>query len=245
MPPLDVWILASLIVVAAYVIFGLSGFGLGLIAVPLLAHLFPLKFMIPMMVLVDCIGSISMGMKLRADVNKAELLPLLPFMVLGIATGAFLLLNLPADILLGALGVFILAYGVLYVSGKQAAVRVGRWAAAPVGLFAGTASSMLSVGGPLFVAYFTARGSTLPQIRATLPVIFIITTVSRIFIFLATGLFTLTVLYTAIALLPAMALGMWLGHRLHINLAREHLVRIIGGLLLASGGSLLIRALAT
>ena len=242
MPPLDALILAPLIVVTAYVIFGLSGFGSTLVAVPLLAHLFPLKFVIPMMVVLDCIGSISMGLRLRADVNRRELVPLLPFMLAGMLAGAFLLLRLRAEILLGGLGVFVLAYGAFYVTGREAKARIGRWAVAPVGIFAGTTSSMFGVGGPIYVMYLTARGSTLEQIRATTPVIFIFTTIARIIIFSAAGLFTASVLYTSAALLPVMALGMWLGNRLHLNLSRQQLARIIGALLVLSGGSLLLRA---
>jgi hypothetical protein len=242
MPPLEVWIFAPLIVITAYVIFGMSGFGSTLIAVPLLAHLFPLKFIIPMMVVLDCIGSISMGARLRSDVNTPELKPMLPFMAVGIVAGVFLLVALPSGILLGTLGVFILAYGALYVAGWQASLRVGRWAAPPVGLVAGTTSAMFGVGGPIYVMYLTARGSTLEQIRATMPVIFIITTIARIVIFVAAGLFSLAVLYTALALLPVMLLGMWLGNRLRLNLSREQIARVVGMLLLASGASLLFRA---
>ena len=243
MPPLEVLLLAPLIIVTAYVIFGISGFGSTLIAVPLLAHLYPLKFVIPMMVVLDCIGSISMGLRLRADLNRRELVPLLPFMLAGMLVGAFLLLKLPAEILLGGLGVFVLAYGVLYVTGRGAKARVGRWAVVPVGIVAGTTSSMFGVGGPIYVMYLTARGSSLEQIRATMPVIFIFTTIARIIIFAVAGLFTASVLYTSAALLPVMVLGMWLGNRLHLNLSREQIVRIIGILLLLSGGSLLLRAL--
>jgi uncharacterized membrane protein YfcA len=244
MPPLEVLVFAPLIVITAYVIFGITGFGSTLVAVPLLAHLFPLKVVIPMMVLLDCIGSISMGLKLRADVNKRELAPLLPFMVVGMLVGAFLLLNLRAELLLGGLGVFVLAYGIFYAAGRQPALRLRRWAAAPVGVFAGTTSSMFGVGGPIYVMYLTARGSTLEQIRATMPVIFIFTTIARIIIFAVAGLFTLNIVLTAGVLLPIMALGIWAGSRLHLSLSREHLVRFVGTLLVLSGASLFYRAMS-
>src|SRR5688572_2803279 len=243
MPPVEVLICVPLIVAAAYVIFGISGFGLGLITLPLLAHFIPIKFAIPMMVGLDFIGSISMGMKLRADVQKRELTLLLPFLIVGMSIGAFLLLELPTGILLGVLGIFIVAYGVLYVSGKQPTLRVGRWACAPAGTLAGIASAMFGVGGPVFVMYMGMRGMTLEQIRATIPVIFIMTTVVRMLIYLAAGLYTLSVLYASLALLPAMMFGLWIGHRLHVNLSREQLFRIIGALLLVSGASLLVRAI--
>ena len=244
MPPLEVLLLAPLIVLTAYVIFGLSGFGSTLIAVPLLAHMLPLKFAIPMVVVLDCIGAIGMGLRLRENVYKRELLPLMPFLVVGLLAGAYLLLRLSPEILLGTLGVFVVIYGVLYATGQQAAFRVGRWAAAPIGLVAGTTSSMFGVGGPIYVMYLTARGATPDNIRATLPVIFIFTTIGRIIIFAAAGLFTVPVLLSCAALLPVMLLGMWLGHRLHLTITRDQLVRVMGGLLIASGGSLLVRALA-
>jgi len=245
MPPIEVLVTAPLIVLTAYVIFGISGFGSTVIAVPLLAHLLPIKFVIPLIVALDCVGSIAMGTRLRADVYKRELVPLLPFLLVGMLIGAFLLLRLRAEILLAGLGVCVLAYGLLYASGKHGGFRVGRWAVAPVGLFAGTTSSMFGVGGPIYVMYLTARGATPDQVRATMPVIFIFTTIVRITIFAIAGLFTESVLYAVAALLPIMVLGMWIGHHLHLNMSREQLVRIIGALLVLSGGSLIVRALAT
>ena len=245
MPTAAVFAFSSVVVLTAYVIFGISGFGSTIIAVPLLAHLYPIKFVIPMIVLLDCIGAISMGVRLRADVNKAELVPLLPFLAAGLLIGAFLLLKVPSTVLLAGLGVVVVMYGALYASGKQPAFRVARWTCAPVGVFAGMTSSMFGVGGPIYVMYLTARGSTPENIRATVPVIFIFTTIARIAIFAVAGLFTLQVIYTAAALLPLMVLGMWLGHRLHLNMSREQLVRIIGVLLVGSGGSLVVRALTT
>ena len=245
MPSIAVIGFAAAVVLTAYVIFGISGFGSTLIAAPLLAHVYPLKFVIPMIVLLDCVGAISMGVRLRADVNKAELKPLLPFLAAGLLIGAFLLLRVPATLLLGGLGVVVVLYGALYASGRQPKFRVPPWTVAPVGLFAGMTSSMFGVGGPIYVMYLTARGSTPQNIRATVPVIFIFTTIARIAIFASAGLITLPVLYSAAALLPLMILGMWLGHHLHLNMTREQLVRIIGVLLVASGGSLVVRALAS
>jgi uncharacterized membrane protein YfcA len=63
-------------------------------------------------------------------------------------------------------------------------------------------------------------------------------------LFAVAGLFTLEVLTTSALLLPLMLLGLYLGNRLHLNLAREHVIRFIGGLLTASGVSLILRALA-
>ena len=98
------------------------------------------------------------------------------------------------------------------------------------------------MGGPIYVFYFAARGATPEQIRATVPAVFSFTSVARIAIFTGVGLFNGEVLLAAAALLPAMALGLWCGHRLHGRLAREQAIQVIGALLLLSGASLILRA---
>lgn len=243
MPSLEVLIFAPLIVLLAYIIFGISGFGSTLVAIPLLAHLFPIKFVIPMVVLLDCIATIRQAVKLRGGVYKKEMLPLLPFMLAGMGAGVFLLIRLPGEILLLCLGVFVFGYGIYYALRHDSVFRLARWTAAPIGLFAGTTSALFGVGGPLYVMYLAGRGATPDHIRATMPVIFSFTTVGRIALFAATGLFSESVLLTAAALLPVMVIGLYFGNRLHLNLSRENAVRIVGGLLVVSGISLLFRAL--
>jgi len=244
MPSIEILVFAPLIVVLAYTIFGISGFGSTLIAVPLLANLFPdLKFVIPMVVIMDCITAMSMGLRLRANVNRRDFMPLLPFLLVGLGVGVFLLVRLPSTLLLVVLGVFAIGYGITYMRGGPPRLKLPHWSAVPVGLFAGTTSAAIGVGGPIYVMYLAARGSTPEQIRATTPVIFVFTTLTRIAMFAVAGLFTREVLITAAVLLPIALGALYLGHRLHLNLSKNTTVRIIGGLLALSGVSLLMRAL--
>ena len=242
MPSIEILVFAPLIVLLAYLIFGVSGFGSTLIAVPLLAHILPLKFVIPMVVVLDCVSAFSMGFKLRADVWKEEFLPMLPFLLAGLLIGAFVLLKVPAQWLFTGLGFFVVIFGGYYVIDRKSMIRLPRWACAPIGLVAGTTSSAFGVGGPLYVFFFTARGATPDQVRATVPAVFSFTTVARIAIFASVGLFNADVLIMAALLLPVMALGLWCGQRLHGKLTRDQVIRFIGGLLLLSGISLLWRA---
>ncbi len=244
MPSTEILVVAPLIVLLAYVTFGMAGFGSTLVSIPLLAHLLPLPSVLPMVAILDCVGALSMGLRLRADVNKREFYPLLPFLVVGMVAGVYLLLRLPGGVLIASLGVFALFYGTMYALNRGAALRVARWATGPIGLTAGTCSALFGVGGPIYVMYLAGRGSTPEQIRATVPVIFIFTTIGRITLYTAAGLYSWQILGYAAALLPMMFLGLYLGHRLHLNLSRDALIRVIGGLLMVSGVSLLLRALS-
>ena len=241
MPSLAAIVFSPLIVVFAYGVFAIAGFGSTLIAVPLLAHIFPIKIVIPMVIALDCVGSLRMGFRLRANVQKEEFLPLLPFMIAGMVGGVFLLVGLSPDLLLGCLGVLIMLFGASYAA-KRVVVKLPRWSAAPIG-FAGGASSAFGIGGPLYVFFLTARGATPDQIRATMPVVFIFTSIARIALFTAAGLFTPEVLIGATLLLPVMMLGLYLGNRLQLNLPHEQIIRVLGVLLVMSGLSLVLRAL--
>jgi uncharacterized protein len=244
MPSLEILVFAPLIVVLAYTIFGISGFGSTLIAVPLLAMLFPdLKFVIPVVVVMDCITAISMGLRLRADVNRAEFVPLLPFLLVGLAIGVFLLVRLPATVLLVVLGIFATVYGLMYMRGGPPRFTLPRWTVVPIGLFTGTTSAAIGVGGPVYVMYLASRGSTPAQIRATTPMIFVFTTIARIAMFAVAGLFSREVLLTAGLLLPIALGALFFGHRLHLNLSKDTTIRVIGALLALSGVSLVVRAL--
>lgn len=235
-------ILAPLIVFVAYVVFGISGFGSTLIAVPLLAHIFPLQFVVPFFVLIDCAGAFAMGLRLRADVMRAELALLLPFMALGILAGVYLLIRVSPELLIGGLGLFVIFFGVSYVAKRGRGFPLPRWAAAPIGSFGGATSAMFGIGGPIYVFYLAGRNAGPEQIRATMPMIFMFTTVARILLFIAAGLYSPAALVAALALMPVMALGVWTGHHLHLNLSRDTVIRVMGGLLVLSGISLLLRA---
>jgi len=237
------FIVAPVAVLAAYVIFAVSGFGSTLIAIPLLAHLFPLKFAVPVVVILDAAASFSQGFRLRHGLNKRDILPLLPFLVVGMLIGVSILVSVPGDILLPILGVLVAAYGLYYAIRRESAFRFGRWMAAPFGLLGGTTSSVFGVGGPFYVMYLVGRGSTLEQIRATMPFIFMFTTVGRILLFSIAGLMNREVLITAALLIPVMFVGLWCGNRLHLSISREHAVRVVGTLLTLSGVSLLLRSL--
>ena len=235
-------ILAPLIVFVAYVVFGISGFGSTLIAVPLLAHILPLKFVVPFFVILDCIGALNMGLRLRAEVMRTELLLLLPFMALGVIAGVYLLVQVSPELLLGGLGLFVLFFGVSYVIKRGRGFPLPRWAAAPIGSFGGATSAVFGIGGPIYVFFLSGRGGGPDQIRATMPMIFMFTTVARILLFIVAGLYSPATLLAALALLPVMALGVRIGHHLHLNLSRDTVIRVMGGLLVFSGISLLLRA---
>jgi uncharacterized membrane protein YfcA len=241
----DTLVFAALVVAGAFIIFGLTGFGSTIIAVPLLAHVLPLKFVIPMFVLLDFAAAMRTGLRFHSTIAVRELKWLAPCMLAGIGAGVFLLVRLPGDAILAALGVFVFGYGAYAASGREPTFRLGRLWALPVGTIGGMISALFGAAGPLFVIYLGARGLDPAQVRATMAVVFIIMTGTRIILFALIGLFAQEGVLTSAAIfaLPMLA-GLWIGHHLHLNLSRRRLFQVIGALLVVSGASLIARALA-
>ena len=88
-------VLVLCIVMSAYFIRGITGFGSGLIAVPLLALSQPLQFAVPLVLALDFTASLVLGGANRKKVDWAEIKILLPFGMIGACIGAYALLTLP------------------------------------------------------------------------------------------------------------------------------------------------------
>ena len=88
-------LLIATIAFAAYVLLALSGFGSNLVTVPLLGHLFPLTYVMPMLAILDFSASMRISFQSRGHLLKGELWWLLPSLGAGIAVGTTLLVNLP------------------------------------------------------------------------------------------------------------------------------------------------------
>ena len=80
--------------------------------------------------------------------------------------------------------------------------------------------------------------------RATLSAVFAFSTGLRLVVYLISGLlFQSEVWWAFVLLLPSMPVGLAIGHRLQAKLTREHVGRLLSLLLIASGLSLLWKAL--
>src|SRR6187455_929843 len=66
--PLATLVTAALAVTLAYTVFGLTGFGAAIVGVPLLAHVVPIRFAVPMMLVFDLCAGLLLGLRNRRDV---------------------------------------------------------------------------------------------------------------------------------------------------------------------------------
>ena len=225
-------------------IFGITGFGSALVTIPLAIHLVPLQFALALFAVCDLASAVRVGFENPRNAVRSEWTRLVPMILVGTALGVTLLVNLPRQTAMAALGAFILLFALYSIFPKRSEKQVSRGWAWLAGLAGGITSTLFGAGGPPYVIYLSQRNLTKEQFRATLGFTTLTSISLRVIAFLVTGLLLEPrVWLTALACVPATLLGIAVARRIYLKVSREVLMRAVALLLLASGGSLLWRAL--
>ena len=234
----------AVILLAAYFIRGITGFGSGLISVPLLALFLPLKFVVPLILLLDFTASVVIGGLHFKRVKWGEIGVLIPLGMVGVVLGTSLLIKLPTGPMLLALAGFVFVFAVRSVFNIRGEKPISRGWAVPAALTGGTVGALFGTGGPPYVIYLTHRIHDKSDLRATFSALFFTDGLTRIVSFLVAGLLLSTKVWIAyFAALPAMLGALYLGGRAHVGLSQAQMTRLVGVLLLVSSVSLVFKAL--
>lgn len=232
---------AFVILILAYGIFSLMGFGTALLAGAPLAWVMPVAQVIPLLAVLDGVGALQRGYRARRLVDRSSLRQLLPGMLLGQVLGIGLLTSLPLQVMAVLLGSFVAAYGAW---GLRATQAVG--AGAPgwlCGAFGGVLGGLFGSGGFVYAACLQARLADRNAFRATQAVMISISTLWRMGLCALSGLIDKPLLMTAAVLLPAMWIGMQLGAEADRRLSDKHFGKALHVLLVLSGLALVGKGL--
>jgi len=237
------FVIAPVVIICAYVVFGLSGFGSTFFSVPILAQFLPVSYLVPLMVLLDMSSAIFLGTTGRKHVAREELKYLIPWMFVGFAVGITVLVGLPDKYLRLALGVFAAGVGINAIVNPTLHKTISRWWSVPAGITGGALATIFGAGGPIYATYMSGRLRDKTEIRSTISTLISISAFSRALIYAVSGLLLhATLLIGALVLAPFAWIGLKIGNRIHVGLTQEQLRRAIGGVLVLSGLSLVIRA---
>jgi uncharacterized membrane protein YfcA len=244
--PDEFWLL-PLIAATAFLgslVYGLTGFGAGLVTIPLATHFVPLPFALSVFALVDFVSALRIGLQKPKDAVKPEIMRMLPFVLAGTVTGVTVLVNLPRAGAMLALGVFVLLYAVYALLSRPGATIVSRHWAYLAGFSGGITSSLFGAGGPAYAIYLSHRPLSKEQFRATITLTTVFSIGMRVAAFAITGLLLKSEVWitAALAVLAAMV-GLSLASWAFKRVTREFLLRTVALLLLANGISLIARGL--
>jgi uncharacterized membrane protein YfcA len=212
---------------------GYTGFGFAMmLTLGMLPSLAP-KLVIPVVLLLDFVGSVSLWPGALKTFNRATGLRLIVGMGLTLPIGLLALARLPEQWMAPVAAALCLLGGTLVLFGTEG--RTPRkplnihWALS-AGAASGLATAMASAGGPLLIVYLLRSGLSALEVRGTAIVFFALGSASSLIVL--AGLKVLSGVHLELAatlLLPALAggvLGQWLFRRKPVSLQR-----VIGGLL--------------
>ncbi|MBK7770035.1 MAG: sulfite exporter TauE/SafE family protein [bacterium] len=235
--------LTCVILVVAQVIYVLFGFGSRLTAVGSLALLFPeIKDVVVLLLLVNLPAEVLVAWSARHRLHWRPLLGISAGVVVGIPIGARLLSRGDPTVVLTVLGWFLIAVGLVFLrlpAGGR--VQPPAWAGPPTGLVSGVLTGLFGTGGPPVIIWYHLSAADKTVFRGHLMTIFLLMTIVRVPSYMATGLVTAPRLWSSLAVLPAVLLGAWIGHRLHVRISDRLFQALVCVLLVLLGAMLLIR----
>ncbi|HVL09797.1 MAG TPA: sulfite exporter TauE/SafE family protein [Burkholderiaceae bacterium] len=231
------------IIIWAYTIFGLTGFGSSIMAIPLLTQIVPLRTAVPMILLFDIILGTMLGLRNRHNVHTGELKRIVPSVIAGMILGLLLLVYAPERPLLFVLGLFVLLHSGWSLLFKRGFSELNPRLSTPFGLAGGMLTSMFGTGGPVYAIYLAGRLRDPAQLRATTSILVVITAFTRLILFALAGLYVNTAIFVLAAMLvPFAFIGYLIGVWLHKRIAPAKVVRVVWAVLIVAGVGLLVRS---
>jgi len=202
--------LITIVVVAAF-IQGLTGFGFGLIALPLLGLFLPLKMIIPLIIMLALFISLTLSIQLRHAIDWKKITALSIATLPGIPLGIYILQNLPAEPLALSLGLVMVSFTSYQLLATPKTINLGLPYTLSAGFACGVLTASISTGGPPVIIYAAMQPWSKDQAKATVACFFFISGFTTVVSHAISGLITTEVLYNFTISLPALILGIFAG----------------------------------
>ncbi|WP_417658409.1 sulfite exporter TauE/SafE family protein [Pseudidiomarina sp.] len=239
---MDYFLIISIIFIGAC-LQGITGFGSGLIAVPLLTLLLPLSVITPTLSVVNFVMATYLAWMLRHSLHIKHWQPLLISGVLGTLCGNYLLAYLRLDWLQMGMAVMVIAVALLFWFGIQLRHKSTPKLQSVTGLLAGFSNGALTLGGPPVVLFLTGNGLDRITFRATLTLFFWVLALTNIVSFSVQQRYQLEHVPILICLLIGAITGAWLGHRISDRLSEQLFRKLSLLLVIIAGGVAFFSAL--
>lgn len=234
------WYIAAFI---AYFVKGVCGFANTLIFTSVMAFFQPGAGIAPVELLLGLPSNGLVIWRERKAIRPRTVLPMILILMAGCIPGALLLKNTGDAAIKVGFGVLIVALGAEMLLRERAKPMSGKSAMSIViGLLSGLLCGLYGVGA-LLSAYFARVSKDSHDFKANICLVFLCENVFRIILYSVTGLLNLQVLKQAVLLSPAMLLGLLAGMRLSGRIPEKWSRRVVAGMLVVSGISLVITSL--
>lgn len=229
-----------------FIIKGLTGFGNPLIANPIMAMRIDNVQITPGVLPVDMCVNLYISYKNRKDFITRLAIPIAVCIMIGVIPGSLFLKVGSQWIIKALLGLFIIALGIEMMTRKTpdnyAQRKNNPFIMGLVSLISGFLSGLFGIN-MLFLAYLNRYVSNRHQFRANVCFIFSFENTFRLIVYAVTGILNKFTLFITLLSVPAAVLGIWIGGRIDLRLSEKTANRVINGVFILGGVSILVKAL--
>ena len=207
---------------------GAFGGGLATLGVPLLSFvMLPIEAAIVVAPLVSLMDVFALGSFGPRTWSKPDLVWLLPSLVLGIALGYFFFTHVDPNLVAAAIGAVTLAFTADWFLRGRKKPPQKLPVSPPLALTAGVASGFTTfiahAGGPPVAMYLLRRGLHKTVFAGTTIAIFTLGNFLKLFPYGLLAAARPSTIWAALALAPAVPVGVWVGKYLHDRLEQNRL----------------------
>ena len=236
-----------LVILAANVIQGITGFAGTILAMPPSLMLVGYPVAKPVLNVLGLLSGVYVFAGNRRHVNWQELKKIVLIMAAGILGGILIkgLFEGKEQLLYKRLGLFVIF---LAVQGLYHCFRTTDKPPKPASKYsmlilpiAGVVHGIFVSGGPLLIGYLTKKITDKTAFRATISTVWVFLNSLILFDDIRSGLWTLDLLKIQLISIPFLLAGMFLGGKLYAKMSQQLFMKITYVLLFLSGVSLLVK----
>lgn len=239
------WALAFCLAVvfAGYALRGATGFGAGIVVIPLLLLVLPLIVVIPVVTTLGIAASLGQSLQEFRHVDWRVLRGLALPTAVGVAAGLWLFAAIDQQLLLKAFGAFIIGYGLWdYLPRRRGPQLPPRAVAGAAGVCGGLVATLFGgMAGPFYAIYLKLLELDKRRFRASMSSVLLCLGLVRAGGYGGLGFYDRRVVAALLLFAPVMALAMFAGDRWHARLDQARFERVVSVLLVLSGCALLLK----
>ena len=234
------FLVGAVVIFAAHFVFGLAGFGVGLVAMAFLPFIMSPAEAVVLMTVYATIFSVVLFVPLRRDWTPRALIGLLVGSLLGTPAGVWILAVASPTLLNRLIGAMLVLVVVLELAGRMPRRLEGRGWGFGAGVVSGLVGGAVGLPGPPVVIYGATQNWSPRTFKANLQAFFMVNQVTIVFGYWVAGLFTAQVARLTVSyLVPAVA-GIAVGMALFTRVDPVKFRRIVFIMLLGAGLLLLV-----
>jgi uncharacterized membrane protein YfcA len=235
------WLAGALVVFAAHLVYGVAGFGTGLVAMAFLPFLMTTSNAVVLMTVLTIVFALVIFVPLRRDCTPRAIAGLIAGSVVATPAGVWILAVAPSGVVNRLIGAMLVAVVTLEFAGWFPRRLDRRGWGVGAGLLAGLLGGAVGLPGPPTIVYGAAQGWSPRAFKANLQAFFIVNQGAILLGYWLAGLVTAEVArLTGLFLLPALA-GTLAGMSLFDRIDPVRFRRLVFALLGVSGVVLLVR----